>query len=120
MSLLEDAMVECVIIDVTTISDGFGGFEESFVEGAEILAAFTLDSSLQAKIAEKEGVNDLYTITTKKNCNLSFHQIIKRVSDDAIFRVTSNGNDNKTPKTANLDMRQVSAELWEIPSSKGE
>lgn len=120
MSLLNDAMEECIIIDVITISDGYGGFDEEYVDGAEILAAFTLNSSIQAKIAEKEGVTDLYTITTRKNCNLAFHQIIKRLSDNAIYRVTSDGNDNKTPKTANLDMRQVSAELWEITSSKGE
>jgi hypothetical protein len=36
--------------------------------------------------------------------------VFRRESDGKIFRVTSDGDDKKTPPSAGLDMRQVTAE----------
>ena len=112
MSLLSDAMEKCTMIDKTTVADGYGGYIVSWVEGAEFQAAIVLDSSMEARIAEQQGVTALYTITTKKNINLQYHDVIKRKSDGKIFRITSVGDDKHTPAKAGLDMRQVSAEEW--------
>lgn len=112
MSLLSEAMEKCIMIDKTTTSDGYGGYITTWVEGAEFQAAIVLDSSMQARIAEQQGVTALYTITTKKVMNLQYHDVFKRSSDGKIFRVTSDGDDKKTPESAGLNMRQVSAEEW--------
>lgn len=112
MSLLAEAMEPCVIMDKRTVSDGYGGFSTQWVDGATIDAAIVLDSSIQARIGEKQGVTALYTITTKKSVNLQFHDVLRRLSDGKIFRVKSDGDDNKTPVSARLNMRQVSAEEW--------
>ena len=40
--------------------------------------------------------------------------MFKRLSDGKIFRVTSDGDDKYTPSSANLNMRQVSCEEWEL------
>lgn len=114
MSLIDKAMEDFILVDKKSQDDGYGGVEEVWVDGASVKGALVLNSSMQAKIAQKEGVNDVYTLTTKKNVNLAFHQVIKRVSDGQIFRVTSNGNENKTPKTSKIDMRQVSCERWQL------
>lgn len=114
MSLLSEAMEKCIMLDKTTTSDGYGGYIIDWKEGAEFQAAIVLDSSMQARIAEQQGVTALYTITTKKNINLQYHDVFKRVEDGKIFRVTSDGDDKRTPKSANLDMRQVSAEEWNL------
>ena len=116
MSLLTDAMEACRIMDRHTSDDGYGGYNQIYVEGAEIDAAIVLDSSMQARVAEKQGVTALYTITTKRNVNLQYHDIIKRVRDEKVFRVTSDGDDKYTPRASTLDMRQVSAEEWVIPN----
>mgnify|MGYP002522996225 CR=1 FL=1 len=116
MSLLSEAMDNCIMLDKTTTSDGYGGYIIDWKEGAEFQAAIVLDSSMQARIAEKQGVTALYTVTTKKNINLQYHDVFKR-SDGKIFRVTSDGDDKHTPVSANLNMRQVSAEEWELPSN---
>ena len=65
---------------------------------------------MEARIAEKQGVTALYTITTRKNVNLQYHDILKRSRDGKLFRVTSDGDDKATPGSAGLNMRQVSAE----------
>jgi hypothetical protein len=115
MSLLEEAMVDCVMQDKITLSDGYGGYITRYIDGAEFKAAIVRDSSLQARIAEKDGVKDIYTITTDKSLNLDFHDVLKRVSDGKILRVTTNSTDRATPDSATLNMRQVSAEEWSIP-----
>ena len=91
MSLLSDAMENCIMLDKRTQSDGYGGYIISWVEGAEFQAAIVLDNSMQARIAERQGVTALYTITTNKSLNLQYHDVFKRLEDNKIFRVTSDG-----------------------------
>lgn len=114
MSLLSEAMTACTMIDKSTVADGYGGFDTVWTDGAEFQAAIVLDNSMQARIAEKEGVTALYTVTTAKSISLQYHDVFRRVSDGKIFRVTSDGDDKHTPESAGLNMRQVSAEEWAL------
>lgn len=115
MTLLEAMMEKCVILNKVTVGDGEGGYYTQWTEGAEITAAITHDSTMEARIAESEGVTSVFTITTGRDVILSFHDVIKRISDGRIFRVTSNGEDKKSPVIATIDASQVSAEAWELP-----
>ena len=45
---------------------------------------------------------------------LEYHDVFRRIRDGKIFRVTSDGDDKHTPASANLNMRQVTAEEWSI------
>ena len=116
MSLLEDATEECVMIDKTTVPDGYGGFRPTYTEGAVFRAAITFDTSIEARIADAQGVTSRYTVTTSKAIALEYHDIFRRVRDNKIFRVTSDGDDKYTPARATLDMRQVTAEEWSLPN----
>lgn len=115
MSLLSEAMETFVMIDKTTGPDGYGGIDIRWTDGASFIATATFDTSMEARIADQQGVTSLYTITTEKNINLQYHDVLRRVSDGKIFRVTSDGDDKKTPNSAKLNMRQVTAEEWELP-----
>ena len=97
-------------MDKTTTADGYGGYTTDWKAGAEIQAAIVCDSSMEARIADKQGVTDLYTVTTRKNVNLQYHDVFRREKDGKLFRVTSDGDDNHTPTSATLNMRQVTAE----------
>lgn len=112
MSLLSEAMEKCVLLDKKTMADGYGGYDTVWTDGAEFDAAIVLDTSMQARIGEKQGVTALYTVTTSKSMNLQYHDVFRRVSDSKVFRVTSDGDDKRTPASAGLNMRQVSAEEW--------
>lgn len=112
MSLLSEAMTQCIILNKRTAADGYGGYITTWEDGAEFDAAIVLDSSMQARIGERQGVTALYTVTTTKALNLQYHDVFRRVEDGKIFRVTSDGDDKKTPPSAGLNMRQVSAEEW--------
>lgn len=116
MSLLEKAMEDYVILNKTTVDDGYGGFVQRYVEGVTIKCAVQFNNSIEAKEAEAQGVSSVYTLTTKRNINLQYHDVLRRVRDGKIFRITSDGDDLFTPASASLDMRNVSAEEWELPN----
>lgn len=117
MSLIEAMMEDCIIMDKSRVPDGEGGFITRWTEGAEILVAITLDSSISARVAEKEGFSNVYTLTTTQENALEFHDVIKRKRDGKTFRVTNDGSDMKTPSISSLNLCQVSAEAWGLTTS---
>ncbi len=117
MSLLNDAMEPCVMLNKQSIPDGYGGRIDVWVESDfQFDAAIVFDTSIEARRAEADGVKSLYTVTTSRGITLEYHEVFKRLRDDKIFRVTSDGDDKFTPKSTTLDMKQVTAEEWSVPS----
>lgn len=117
MTMIEESMTACAIMQKVRHPDGEGGFITEWTEGAGFQASITFDSSMQARIADKQGVSSLYTVTTAKNAKLEYHDVIKRLSDGKVFRITSDGDDKQTPQRAVFGQYlQVSAEEWVIPT----
>lgn len=114
MSLIDCMMAPCVLMEKKRTAGTEGGFRVQWEEGAAFNAAIVLDQSMQSRIAEKEGVTSVFTVTTKRDTLLEYHDVFKRVSDGAIFRVTSNGVDKQSPGFGTLDISQVTAERWEL------
>ena len=117
MSLLNEMMTTCTLIDAKHIDDGYGGITTTYVDGPTFDAAIRKDSSIEARIAQHDGVTAVYTITTKKNIHLEYHNLVRRETDGKIFRIKSDGDDVSTPDSASINMRQVTAEEWELPTN---
>lgn len=118
MSLLTDAMEDCVILNKTSSPDGYGGRIDTWSESSVIFpAAVVFDTSIEARRAEAEGVHSLYTVTIEREFSLEYHDVFKRKRDGKIFRVTSDSDDKFTPKISTLNMRQVTAEEW-VPNGQ--
>ena len=115
LSLLNDAMEACQILNKITESDGYGGYRTIWANGALFDAAIVLNNSIEAQQALAAGVTGIYTVTTGRQLNLQYRDVFRRLSDGKIFRVTSDGDDLKTPISATLNMRNVSAEEWSLP-----
>ena len=116
MSLMDDFNARMTFMEKTRVPDGAGGFRVTWAEGETFLACVTFDTSIQARAAEKQGVTSLYTVTTDKNVVLEYHDVLRRLTDGKIFRITSDGDDKATPPSATLNMRQVTAEEWVLTS----
>lgn len=114
MSLLTEAMEEVSLLDKWRSPDGEGGFVTNWFDSVKFKAAITFDASMESRIAEKQGVSSRYTITTNKGAKLAYHDVIRRLSDGKTFRVTSDGDDVKTPARASFQVLQVTAEEWSI------
>lgn len=116
MSLLENAMENCIYLEKTKVLDEYGGYTNSWREGVEFKCAITFDTSMQARIAEKQGVTSRYTVTTQRSMTLQYNDYFMRKKDGKLFHVTSDGDDVYTPASASLDMRQVTCEeIKELP-----
>ena len=112
MSLLNQAMTDVVLMDKRREPDGEGGFITNWIESVIFQAAITFDTSMESRIGEKQGVSSRYTVTTNKSAKLDYHDIIKRLSDVKVFRITSDCDDKQTPKSAIFQFLQVTAEEW--------
>lgn len=115
MSLLTEQMEDFVLLNKIRVPDGYGGTKTTWTDGATIKAVAPFNSSMEARIGAMQGVSSLYTITTSRRITLEYHDVLRRVRDGKIFRVTSDGDDQYTPATTALDMRNVTAEEWAIP-----
>ena len=118
MSLVNDAMEVSYIIDKVTTEDEYGGVKTTYSQGAKIMVAYSFNSSTEARIADMQGTKNRFTLLTSKSVVLRFPDIVKRDRDGKYFRVTSDGDDNRTPNTAGLDLRAVEAEEWKITTDE--
>jgi hypothetical protein len=116
MSLLDNAYEDFTILNKSIVDDGYGGVEVVWTDGATIKGVMVFDNSTQMKVAQAMGVTSAYTLTVKKSIELDFHTVLRRESDKKTFRLTSNSDDRKTPDEAGLNMRQYSAEEWQVTS----
>ena len=117
MALIDDYKSECTLLYQIVVNDGEGGYAKTWIEGATFTAAFAFDNSLEARVADAQGVHSLYTVTIDKEFMLNYHNVFRREKDGKIFRVTSDGDDKFTPQSSSLDMRQVSAEEF-VPTGE--
>ena len=115
MSLLDSMMEECTFINHTRTDDAFGSTVDAWTDGSKFAAAVIKNSSLEAVIAEKQGVTEVYTVVTASTFKLDYHDVFRRESDRQIFRVTSIGTDSEAPGASTVKITKVTAEKWVLP-----
>ena len=107
-----DEYGEFIIMNLAIVEDGYGGHTEAYTPGAHFMGVLMLDSSIQAQVAEAQGVKGLYTLTYDKTLRLPWHTVFCKANNTSeMFRVTSK-DEKSTPKSSSLDIRQVNAEEW--------
>ena len=112
MSLLDSAFEDFKIMDKSTTDDGYGGVIPTWSEGASIKGALVYDNSGMMKVAQAAGSTASYTLTVRKNVDLDFYTVIRREKDGRTFRILANSDENDTPDSAHLNMRQYPVEPW--------
>jgi hypothetical protein len=112
--MMEQYGHECQLYEKRRVPDGEGGWDTQYVEGMKFMAAITYDNTLNARVAEKEGMMALYTVTTDKAMPLAYHDVFRSLDDGKVYRVTSRGKDKQTPAMASFQVSQVAAEEWTL------
>lgn len=107
---------DCAYMVKQIVPDGMGGTTKAWTQGTTFTANISKVGTSEQVVAEARDGKAVYKITTQKSLVLDYHDVIKRLSDGKIFRVTSDGDDMATPDTSTLDMRIVTAEEWQIPA----
>lgn len=113
--LLDSMMEKCRIMNHIREDDPYGSSVDRWAEGASFDATIIKNSTTEATIAEKQGIEEIFTIVVKKSFSLDYHDVFKRLSDGQIFRVTSMTKDSEAPEASTVKIAKVTAEKWVIP-----
>lgn len=100
----------------TIVDDGLGATTKAWVQSTVFTANVSKVTTNEQETAEARDGVAVYRVTTPKSLVLDYHDVIKRLPDGKLFRITSDGTDMATPDVSTLDMRIVTAEEWEIPA----
>ena len=82
--LYERVAVACTRLVAKTEPDGEGGFKTVLAVGDGFTAAIVRDSSTASRIAEHDGVRNVYTVTTAEP--LRYGDLFQRAFDVQVFR----------------------------------
>lgn len=115
MSLLDDFKRPCVLMEKVRAPDGEGGFTTVWSEGAAFENYQALDQSMQARIAEKQGVTSLYTALVAANFPIVFGDYFKDRQTGETYRVTSNPQERIAPQSASFALKAFTAERAVLP-----
>ena len=113
LSLLDDFSHRCCIMNKATKADGEGGYTTEWAEGAEFNNFVALDSSLEARRAEAEGVTSVYTGIVRKEVPIEYGDVYKDKTTGDYFRVTSRPSEKQAPPSASPmlnDLKSFTAE----------
>lgn len=116
LSLIESMMEDFVFLNKVKVDDPVGGYKDDYQDGVTFKAAVIKNSTTEAQIAEKQGITEIFTIVTDKSMVLEFHDVLRRVSDGEIFRITSRAVDSQAPEASTVPIAKVSAERWVLPT----
>lgn len=116
MSLLDDFARPCVLMEKKRTPDGAGGWLVSWEEGAEFVNYQALDTSMEARRAEKEGVTSVYSALVRKDLPIEYNDAFKDKSTGLTYRVTSNPDEKQAPKSSSFDLKFFTAERWNLPA----
>ena len=114
MSLLDDFARACVFMEKKRVPDGAGGYFVEWVEGYEFTNYQAMDTSMEARIAEKQGVTSVYSALVSKSVPIEYGDRFKDKSTGNVYRVTSNPEEKESPKSSTLDLKYFTAERTEL------
>lgn len=116
--LLDAFAHKCVLMEKTRNPDGEGGFLTTWTDGVEFDNYQAMDSSMQARRAEQEGVTSVFSALVAKDVPIEFGDYYKDVETGVTYRVTSNPVEKEAPKSASLAIKALkffTVERRELP-----
>ena len=118
MSLLDDFARTCVLLEKTRKPDGEGGYTIEWADGAEFQNYQALDTSMEARRAEKEGVTSVYSALVDKAVPIEYGDYFRDTATGQTYRVTSDPSEKQAPRSAGpviSSLKYFTAEKRELP-----
>lgn len=103
-------------MEKTRTPDGAGGYITAWTEGAEFLNYQALDTSMEARRAEKEGVTSLYSALVNRDVPIEYNDFFRDRDTGETYRVTSEPKDKQAPKSASFALKYFTAERKALPT----
>ena len=107
---MDDFYEPMCVMDWRSKPDGLGSFIWEWEDGAGFRGGVVLNTSTEMRIAQQEGYKSIYTLTTSVKMPFEKGDIVKRLKDDALFKITSDPDDVVTPAISDITGWQVTME----------
>lgn len=108
--MLEDFFEDFTKMVETSADNDLGGVTADLTDGEGFRAGIFQNKTTRVMVATSEKIAVDYTIVARKSTELGFNDVVKRNSDNALFRVTSDCKDMETPVPAEEQYWQVTVE----------
>ena len=115
MSLLDDFGRACVLLEKTRTDDGEGGYTVAWADGITFANYQALDTSMEARRAEKEGVTSVYSALIGKAVPIEYNDYFRDTTTGETYRVTSNPEEKQAPMSSTLKLKYFTAERRKLP-----
>ena len=116
MSLLDEFVRPCILLEKRRIPDGEGGYITTWKDGAEFINHQALDTSMEARIAEQQGLTSVYSALVNKAVPIEYGDVFRDVETGDTYRVTSDPKDKQAPRSASMQLKFFTAEAYALPS----
>ena len=113
--LPEEFAIPCVLMEKKRVPDGAGGYITTWTEGAEFENYQYLDTSMEARRAQQEGVKSLYSALVQRDFPLEHGDAFRDKNTGLTYRVTSNPDEKKAPQSSTFDLKYFTVERWSLP-----
>ena len=115
MRLLDDFARPCVLMERKGVPDGEGGEKTAWADGTPFTNYQALNTSMEARRAEKEGVTSVYSALVDKSLRIEYGDYFKDIGTGLTYRVLSNPSEKDSPKSATFALKYFTAERKELP-----
>lgn len=114
MHLLENFARPCAVMEKICQPDGAGGQSTTWTEGEAFTCFLALDTSMEARRAEREGVTSLYSALVDRTVSIQYNDAFRDKLTGQTYRVTSKPEERKAPKSSALNLKYFTAERWDL------
>lgn len=116
MSLLDEFARPCVLLEKSHITDGESGYITIWKDGVEFINHQALDTSMEARIAEQQGLTSVYSALVDKAVPIEYGDVFRDTETGDTYRVTSDPKEKKAPRSASMQLKFFTAEEYPLPS----
>ena len=116
-TLLDSMTESCTMLTKRTVQTPTGGYKTKWEDGVTFQAVIRKDETMEARVAEKQGLTELYTVIVEKGFPLDYHDVFRRALDGNTYRIKSNIPDKQTPAATRINIGSVTAERWDLPDA---
>ena len=115
MSYFYDAFDDYWLKVKTMKPDGEGGFFTTWENSIVVKMSLDLGNSSEIRQAEAQKLETVFTATFPENTPVQYNDYLENVETGAIYRITGNPTDNKTPPEARFQSWYATAVRTELP-----
>lgn len=115
MSYFFDAFDDFYIKERKMIPDSQGGFDFAWGNGPVVKMSLDLGNQSEIRQAESQGLKVVYSATFPIDTPVRYDNYLENVNTGAIYRITGNPMENKTPPDARFQSCFATAEKTELP-----